>query len=216
VTARSDSRSGERRRGLSAGRAVAAGAVLAAVTRIAARLLQQRSGEYERAARVAGKPKPRSGDDRATRAVGKPKPQSGADRATRAAGQPNPDVGSGDAMTRSEEELEVRTVRRRRGRVRLRKYVVTEEVQRTIPLRREEIRVEEEPISNEDAGGATEDADVSSEDEIVLYKEIPVIEKRIVPAERVRVVKDVRADEAQISERLRKERIDVESPDHKR
>jgi uncharacterized protein (TIGR02271 family) len=119
-------------------------------------------------------------------------------------------------MTRSEEELEVRTIRRRRGRVRLRKYVVTEEVQRTIPLRREEIRVEEEPISNEDAGGATEDADVSSEDEIVLYKEIAVIQKRVVPAERVRVVKDVRAGETQISERLRKERIEVEGPDRER
>jgi stress response protein YsnF len=126
-------------------------------------------------------------------------------------------------MTRSEEELVVRTIRRPRGRVRLRKYVVTEEVQRTIPLRREEIRVEEEPISNEDAGRSTEDADVSSEDadvssehEIVLYKEIPVIEKRVVPAERVRVVKDVRAHEAQISERLRKERIDVETPDGER
>ena len=114
-------------------------------------------------------------------------------------------------MTRSEEELEVRTVRRRRGRVRLRKYLVTEEVQRTIPLRREEIRVEEEPISNEDAGRPAEDADVPSEAEIVLYKEIPVIEKRVVPAERVRVVKDVHADEAQVSERLRKERIDVET-----
>jgi stress response protein YsnF len=51
----------------------------------------------------------------------------------------------------------------------------------------------------------------SSEDEIVLYKEIPVIEKRVVPAERVRIVKDVHADEAQISEKLRKERIDVET-----
>jgi uncharacterized protein (TIGR02271 family) len=164
--------------------------VLGTAARVAARLLRQRSGEYDRATR------PRSGEH---------------DRATRAAGKPKPHVGSGDAMTRSEEELKVRTVRRRRGRVRLRKYVVTEEVQRTIPLRREEIRVEEEPISSDDAGRATEDADDSSEDEIVLYKEIPVIEKRVVPAERVRVVKDVRADEAQISEKLRKERIDVET-----
>jgi uncharacterized protein (TIGR02271 family) len=179
VTAPSDSRSGEGRRGLSAGRAVAVGAVLGTAAQVAARLLRQRSGVYN--------------------------------RATRAAGKPNAQVGSADAMTRSEEELKVRTVRRRRGRVRLRKYVVTEEVQRTIPLRREEIRVEEEPISSDDAGRAPEDADVSSEDEIVLYKEIPVIEKRVVPAERVRIVKDVHADEAQISEKLRKERIDVET-----
>jgi uncharacterized protein (TIGR02271 family) len=190
VTGRSDSRSGEGRRGLSAGRAVAVGAVLGTAAQVAARLLRQRSGEYGRATRQ------RSGE---------------LDRATRAAPKPKPHMGSGDAMTRSEEELKVRTVRRRRGRVRLRKYVVTEEVQRTIPLRREEIRVEEVPIPSDDARRATEDADVSSEDEIVLYKEIPVIEKRVVPAERVRIVKDVRADEAQISEKLRKERIDVET-----
>jgi stress response protein YsnF len=44
----------------------------------------------------------------------------------------------------------------------------------------------------------------------VLYKEIPVIEKRVVPAERVRVVKDTRTDEAPIAEEVRKERIRVE------
>jgi len=50
-----------------------------------------------------------------------------------------------DAMTRSEEELVVGTRRRTRGRARLRKYVVTEHVQKTIPVRREEVRVEFEP-----------------------------------------------------------------------
>jgi hypothetical protein len=50
-----------------------------------------------------------------------------------------------DAMTRSEEELMVGTRRRVRGRARLKKYVVTEHVQRTIPVQREEVRVEYEP-----------------------------------------------------------------------
>ncbi len=50
-----------------------------------------------------------------------------------------------DAMTRSEEELVVGTRRKVRGRARLRKYVVTEHVQRTIPVQREEVRVEYEP-----------------------------------------------------------------------
>ncbi len=47
-----------------------------------------------------------------------------------------------DAMTRSEEEVVVGTRRRVRGKARLRKYVVTEHVQRTIPVQREEVRVE--------------------------------------------------------------------------
>ena len=50
-----------------------------------------------------------------------------------------------DAMTRSEEELVVGTRRKVRGKARLKKYVVTEHVQRTVPVQREEVRVEYEP-----------------------------------------------------------------------
>ena len=48
-------------------------------------------------------------------------------------------------MTRSEEELVVGTRRKVRGKARLKKYVVTEHVQRTVPVQREEVRVEYEP-----------------------------------------------------------------------
>jgi stress response protein YsnF len=117
-----------------------------------------------------------------------------------------------DAMTRSEEELKVHTVRRARDRVRLRKYVVTEEVHRTIPVRREEIRVEGGASGEAEAGPETGHAEVSpDDDEIVLYEEIPVIETRVVPRERVRVVKDTHTDEAEVVEEVRKERIDLET-----
>jgi stress response protein YsnF len=52
-----------------------------------------------------------------------------------------------DAMTRSEEELVVGRRRRVRGRARLKKYVVTEHVQKTVPVQREEVRVEYDPAS---------------------------------------------------------------------
>src|SRR5215212_5577462 len=42
-----------------------------------------------------------------------------------------------DAMTRSEEELAVGKTERETGRARLQKYVVEEEVQQTVPVRRE-------------------------------------------------------------------------------
>jgi stress response protein YsnF len=58
-----------------------------------------------------------------------------------------------EAMTRSEEELVVGKRKRIRGRARLRKYVVTEHIQTTVPVQREEVRVEFEP--------ATESADDS-------------------------------------------------------
>jgi hypothetical protein len=62
---------------------------------------------------------------------------------------PTTDRESDTAMTRSEEELIVGTRRRVRGRARLKKYVVTEHVQRTIPVQREEVRVEYDPADGE-------------------------------------------------------------------
>jgi stress response protein YsnF len=58
--------------------------------------------------------------------------------------------GDGAEMIRSEEEVEVGTRRRVAGKARLKKYVVTEHVQRTIPVQREEVRVEYEPAEGED------------------------------------------------------------------
>ena len=48
-------------------------------------------------------------------------------------------------MVRSEEEVRLRTEARPRERVRLKKVVVTDHVERTVPVRREEVRLEHEP-----------------------------------------------------------------------
>jgi sporulation protein YlmC with PRC-barrel domain len=50
-----------------------------------------------------------------------------------------------DAMTRSEEEVQIRKRPRERGRARLKKYVVTDYVEKKVPVQREEVRVEYEP-----------------------------------------------------------------------
>ena len=116
-----------------------------------------------------------------------------------------------DAMTRSEEELHVGTASRERGRVRLRKYVVTEEVQQTVPVRREEVRVEREPIADANIDRAAEGPAISEQEhEVVLHEEEVVIEKRTVPKERVRLAKDVITEEQQVSDEVRKEQIDVD------
>jgi uncharacterized protein (TIGR02271 family) len=116
-----------------------------------------------------------------------------------------------DAMTRSEEELRVGKMDRERGRARLRKYVVTEEVEQTVPVRREEVRVEREPITDANADDALAGPDISEEEhEVVLHEEQPVVEKRTVPKERVRMEKDSHTDDAQVSEEVRKERIEAE------
>jgi uncharacterized protein (TIGR02271 family) len=116
-----------------------------------------------------------------------------------------------DAMTRSEEEMHIGTARRERGRVRLRKYVVTEEVRQRVPVQREEARIEREPITDENMDAAMAGPEISTaEHELVLHEEVPVVEKRVVPKERVRLEKETRADEEQISEQVRKEQIEAE------
>jgi hypothetical protein len=56
----------------------------------------------------------------------------------------------GAEMIRSEEEVAVGTRRRVSGKARLKKYVVTEHVQKVVPVQREEVRVEFEPADGED------------------------------------------------------------------
>jgi len=119
-----------------------------------------------------------------------------------------------DAMTRSEEELRVGTARRERGRARLRKYVVTEQVQQTVPVQREEVRVEREPVTDANVDRATDGPAISDEEhEVVLHEEEVVTEKRAVPKERVRMSKDTVTDEETISEDVRKEQIEVDEGD---
>jgi len=127
---------------------------------------------------------------------------------TTAQGQPRSagiSGGKDDAMTRSEEELRVGTAKQERGRVRLRKYVVTEQVQKTVPVRREEVRVEREPITDANRDQALSGAEITeSEHEVVLHEEEPVVEKRTVPKERVRWEKDTVTEEREVSEEVRK------------
>jgi uncharacterized protein (TIGR02271 family) len=116
-----------------------------------------------------------------------------------------------DAMTRSEEELRVGTETRERGRARLRKYVVTEPQQVTVPVRREEVRVEREPITDANLDAATSGPAISEEEhEVVLREEEPVVKKRAVPKERVRLDTETVTDERQVAEEVRKEQIEVE------
>ncbi|MFE9740894.1 DUF2382 domain-containing protein [Streptomyces sp. NPDC006477] len=117
-----------------------------------------------------------------------------------------------DAMTRSEEELHVGTEQVETGRIRLRKYVVTEEVQQTIPVRHEEVRVEREPITEANRDQALTGPEISeAEHEVTLHEERAVVETRAVPVERVSLRTDEVVDEETVTGQVRKERIDVEA-----
>jgi len=116
-----------------------------------------------------------------------------------------------EAMTRSEEELRVGTETRERGRARLRKYVTTEQVTQTVPVQREELRVEREPITDANLDAATSGPAISEEEhEVTLHEETPVVEKRAVPKERVRMDTETVTEDRQVSEEVRKEQIEVD------
>lgn len=126
----------------------------------------------------------------------------------------------GDAVevVAAEEQLQVDKRRRPHERVRLRRDVVTEEVTITVPLRREVVRIERVPIEPGTAGeldglGAFTEGEIQ---ELVLMEEQAVVDKRVVPRERVRLAKDVVMEEQQITRALRREEVDIDrepSPD---
>ena len=122
-----------------------------------------------------------------------------------------------DAMTRSEERLNVGTEREATGRARLRKYVTTEHVTQTVPVQREEVRIEREPITDANRGAALSGPGISEEEhEVILHEERPVVEKETVPVERVRLNTETVTDEVTIDEEVRKERIETDGDNTRR
>lgn len=119
-----------------------------------------------------------------------------------------------DAMTRSEERLSVGTEKQATARARLRKYVTTENVTQTVPVQREEVGLEREPITDENVGAATSGPAISdAEHEVVLHEERAVVDKETVPVERVRLGTETVADEVTVDEQVRKERIEADGVD---
>ncbi|MGC9474005.1 DUF2382 domain-containing protein [Streptomyces sp. WG4] len=117
-----------------------------------------------------------------------------------------------DAMTRSEEQMHVGVERRESGRARLRKYVVTEEVQQTVPVSHEEVRVEREPITDANRGDALAGPEISeAEHEVTLHEERPVVETETVPVERVRMTTEEHTEDEVVRGQVRKERIEAET-----
>ncbi len=138
---------------------------------------------------------------------------------------------AGEGMVRSEERLRVGTEQVAATRVRLVKYVVTEEVQITVPIRREEIRVEEVPIDAADNGvgeslvedghgayGGAPTGTVAAgfgqgaglPAEIVLHTERPVVSVEVVPRERVRLRTELVQGQETVTGQVQREEIVVD------
>jgi len=132
-------------------------------------------------------------------------------------------AGTDYAMTRSEERLVASTEVFEIGRARLHKQVVTEDVQITVQVRREVLRLDREAIPP-GSQGVVEDPDVFGSMEafgapgggpifeVTLHEERPVVTTEIVPVERVRLVKVVQTEQQLVTGEVRKERIEADLP----
>ncbi|MBJ7603105.1 MAG: DUF2382 domain-containing protein [Candidatus Dormibacteraeota bacterium] len=120
------------------------------------------------------------------------------------------DVDRGDQGTvrRHEEELTVGKVRRPSELVRLNKRVETEPVSTNVGLEHEDVRIERQPLDERATAGQHEFGE--QQHEVVLHHEEPVVEKQVVAKEQVSVEKDVRREDREVTDDVRKERIDVE------
>ncbi len=112
-------------------------------------------------------------------------------------------------MTRSEERLNVGKEQVETGRVRLRKYVTTDQQTVSVPVQKEVLSVERTPVEGGQTTGPIGESGDQVE-EIVLREERPVVSKETVAVENVAINKDVVTENREVTESVAKEHIEVE------
>jgi uncharacterized protein (TIGR02271 family) len=119
-------------------------------------------------------------------------------------------VADGAEVLVSEEQLQVDKVRRARERVVLRKEVVTERVTITVPVRREVVRLDRVPVADGELVGELAEISPARSQEMLLLEEVPLVDKRVVPRERVWLEKGVATRQEQITQTVRREEVAVD------
>lgn len=112
------------------------------------------------------------------------------------------------SLTLAEEQLAIGKRQVETGAAYLRKTVETEHVRQSVPVQREELRVERHAL---DADAATDVQIGADEIRIPLVREELVVEKRAVPVEEVVLRKEVVTEERMVEADLRRERLDESS-----
>lgn len=140
--------------------------------------------------------------------------QDAVDTATTGAGHDTSGPDTDDAMTRSEERLHVGTETTEAGRARLRKYIVAEQVSRTVPVSHDEVRVTHEPITDANVGDALSGGDLTEEThEVTLTADRVVTDKETVPVERVQLGTETVTEQQKVTEEVRHEEIELDGDD---
>jgi len=115
-----------------------------------------------------------------------------------------------DAMTRSEERLHVGKQTVQAGTAGLHKYVTSEHVSTAVPLTKERVVVEREPITAANIDKAMAGPELKeAEYAVAVNEEVAVANKETVPIERIRMKKVADQTQEYVEADLRKEHIDV-------
>jgi uncharacterized protein (TIGR02271 family) len=113
------------------------------------------------------------------------------------------------AVTRSAEQQRAGVVNVVVGRARLVTFVVTEEQTFTVPVRRQEVRLVYEPApANDQSVTSVQPAEETHE--VILLSEQVQFTTRVVPVERVRMVRRVVRTGQIVIDQIRSEQLDVE------
>ncbi|MBV7295663.1 PRC and DUF2382 domain-containing protein [Corynebacterium sp. TAE3-ERU12] len=121
-----------------------------------------------------------------------------------------------DTLIRSEERLNVSTDRVASETARLRKYVVTETEQVEVPVSHEEVRLEREPISAEEAAKIKDSHIGEEEVELTLHEERVNVDKETVPVEKVKMSKEQVDGTRTVEGEVRKERFETNADETRR
>jgi uncharacterized protein (TIGR02271 family) len=116
------------------------------------------------------------------------------------------------AMIRSEEQLRVGTETREAGRARLRKHVVSEHQQVTVPVSREEVTLDREPITEANRGDAYHGPVISEEGhEVTLHPQHLMVAAEAVAVERIKLGTETVTETETVGGEVRKEQIELDA-----
>ncbi len=117
----------------------------------------------------------------------------------------SPSDSTGGSVVRSEEKLQVGKRDVEAGRMRLRKWVETEDESLDVDLKRETARVTREPMDEVVSGGEIGEEEI----EVPLHREEAVVQKEVVAKERITLEKEIETETETVSDDVRKERVEV-------
>lgn len=114
-------------------------------------------------------------------------------------------------MTRSEEQLRVGKEQVPTGEATLKKEIRTQRVETNLPLQKEKAFIQREPITEANRGAALAGPELTeSEHTVRTMEERPVVQREVVPKERIHLGKTQEVQNQTVGGDIRKEHVTLE------